>query len=203
MTLSIVYVWASIEARRPVLAGICVALGFATRPPWLVVPLFLFEAVRAVGGRDGSPRAEVAPRAALVAAQVRRADRRRRRGAGRLQLRALPKSVRVRAQIHAGPVAGPDVPLRPLQLPLPVAQPGRRAGAPAAHHDPLPVREGEPARDEPARHLAQPRLHRDAAGARARSPRRSGSPSWRRRSRRCSTKTPATCSGAIASASTT
>jgi hypothetical protein len=53
VTLSIVYVWASIEARRPVLAGICVALGFATRPPWLVLPLFLFEAVRVVGGRDG------------------------------------------------------------------------------------------------------------------------------------------------------
>jgi len=53
VTLSIVYVRASIEARRPVLAGICVALGFATRPPWLVLPLFLFEAVRAVGGRDG------------------------------------------------------------------------------------------------------------------------------------------------------
>jgi hypothetical protein len=53
VTLSIGYVWASIEARRPVLAGICVALGFATRPPWLVLPLFLFEAVRVVGGRDG------------------------------------------------------------------------------------------------------------------------------------------------------
>jgi hypothetical protein len=53
VTLSILYVWASIEARRPVLAGICVALGFATRPPWLVLPLFLFEAVRIVGGRDG------------------------------------------------------------------------------------------------------------------------------------------------------
>ncbi|HTB60498.1 MAG TPA: hypothetical protein VLC06_21665 [Polyangia bacterium] len=53
VTLSIVYVWASLEARRPVLAGICVALGFATRPPWLVLPLFLFEAVRAVGGREG------------------------------------------------------------------------------------------------------------------------------------------------------
>jgi len=53
VTLSIIYVWASIEARRPVLAGICVALGFATRPPWLVLPLFLFEAVRVVGGRDG------------------------------------------------------------------------------------------------------------------------------------------------------
>lgn len=50
VTLSIGYVWASIGARRPALAGLCVALGFATRPPWLVLPLFLFEAVRAAGG---------------------------------------------------------------------------------------------------------------------------------------------------------
>jgi hypothetical protein len=53
VTISIAYVWASIGARRPVLAGACVALGFATRPPWLVVPLFLFEAWRAAGGREG------------------------------------------------------------------------------------------------------------------------------------------------------
>jgi hypothetical protein len=53
VTLSIGYVWASIGARRPVLAGLCVALGFATRPPWIVVPLFLFEAVRAAGGLSG------------------------------------------------------------------------------------------------------------------------------------------------------
>jgi hypothetical protein len=53
VTLSIGYVWASIGARRPVLAGICVALGFATRPPWVVLPLFLFEAVRAAGGVSG------------------------------------------------------------------------------------------------------------------------------------------------------
>jgi len=53
VTLSIVYVWASIEARRPVLAGICVALGIATRPSLGgLLPLFLFEAVRAVGGPD-------------------------------------------------------------------------------------------------------------------------------------------------------
>ncbi|HVV52247.1 MAG TPA: hypothetical protein VHO06_21435 [Polyangia bacterium] len=51
VTLCLGYVWASLEARRPVLAGIFVALGFATRPPWLVVPFFLFEAVRAAGGR--------------------------------------------------------------------------------------------------------------------------------------------------------
>jgi hypothetical protein len=68
VTLSIGYVWASIEARRPVLAGICVALGFATRPPWLVLPLFLFEAVRVVGGRDGlrDPKARRALLASLL-----------------------------------------------------------------------------------------------------------------------------------------
>jgi hypothetical protein len=52
VTLAIGYVWASLEARRPVLAGTCIVLGFACRPPYLVaIPLFLFEAVRAVGGR--------------------------------------------------------------------------------------------------------------------------------------------------------
>jgi len=51
VTLSIGYVWGSLDARRPVLAGACVALGFATRQPWAVLPLFLFEAVRAAGGR--------------------------------------------------------------------------------------------------------------------------------------------------------
>ncbi len=52
VTLCIAFVWAAIGARRPVLAGICVALGFATRPPWIALPLFLFEAVRAAGGRE-------------------------------------------------------------------------------------------------------------------------------------------------------
>jgi hypothetical protein len=53
VTLSIAYIWASIGAARPVLAGLCAVLGFATRPPWLVVPLFVFEAVRAAGGGAG------------------------------------------------------------------------------------------------------------------------------------------------------
>ena len=46
VTLSIGFAWASLGARRPMLAGLFVALGFATRPPWLVIPLFFFEAVR-------------------------------------------------------------------------------------------------------------------------------------------------------------
>ena len=49
MTLAIGYAWASLDAERPVLAGLCVGLGYATRPPWLVFPLFLLEAVRVVG----------------------------------------------------------------------------------------------------------------------------------------------------------
>jgi hypothetical protein len=50
VTLSIGYAWASLDADRPYLAGLCVGLGFATRPPWVVLPLFLFEAVRVSGG---------------------------------------------------------------------------------------------------------------------------------------------------------
>ena len=50
VTLSIGYVWASLGGRRPMLAGLFVALGFATRPPWLVIPLFFFEVARAIGG---------------------------------------------------------------------------------------------------------------------------------------------------------
>ena len=50
VTVSIAYVWASLDARYPALAGLFVGLGFATRPPWFVVPFFFFEAVRHVGG---------------------------------------------------------------------------------------------------------------------------------------------------------
>ena len=50
VTLSIGVVWASLGAQRPMLAGLFVALGFATRPPWLVIPLFICEVVRSVGG---------------------------------------------------------------------------------------------------------------------------------------------------------
>jgi len=66
VTLSIGYVWASLDAERPALAGLFVALGLATRGPWLVVPLFLFEAVRVSGGWRALRTAEgwraIAPR---------------------------------------------------------------------------------------------------------------------------------------------
>ena len=48
VTLSIAYVWASLGARHPMLAGLFVALGFATRPPWLVAPFFFWELVRSM-----------------------------------------------------------------------------------------------------------------------------------------------------------
>jgi hypothetical protein len=53
VTLGIGYAWASLGASRPVLAGLCLGLGFATRPPFLVLPLFVFEAARAAGGLAG------------------------------------------------------------------------------------------------------------------------------------------------------
>jgi hypothetical protein len=49
-TLAIGYAWASLDAQRPALAGLCIGLGFATRPPWVMFPLFLWEAVRVSGG---------------------------------------------------------------------------------------------------------------------------------------------------------
>jgi hypothetical protein len=58
VTISIGYTWASLGASRPALAGLFVALGFATRPPWLVVPLFLWEAVRVSGGWSALRTAE-------------------------------------------------------------------------------------------------------------------------------------------------
>src|SRR5262249_51122721 len=74
VTLAIGYVWASLGAERPALAGLFVGLGFATRPPWLVVPLFLWEAVRVSGGWDAlRPSAgwrALAPRLARFAVPI-------------------------------------------------------------------------------------------------------------------------------------
>jgi hypothetical protein len=51
VTLCIGYLWAALEARRPVLAGLFLGLGFATRTPFgFTVGLFILEAVRASGG---------------------------------------------------------------------------------------------------------------------------------------------------------
>jgi len=50
VTLAIAFVWASLGARHPMLAGLFVALGVATRPPWLVAPFFFWELIRSIGG---------------------------------------------------------------------------------------------------------------------------------------------------------
>ena len=51
VTLAIGYAWASLDASRSALAGLCLGLGFATRTPMgFMFPFFLWEAVRASGG---------------------------------------------------------------------------------------------------------------------------------------------------------
>lgn len=51
ITCAIVYAWAAVDAARPALAGLALALGFATRTPMLFMfPLFVLEAVRVTGG---------------------------------------------------------------------------------------------------------------------------------------------------------
>lgn len=67
--LCLAYVWCSIDARHPVLAGLALAFAAVTRTPMaFMFPLFLFEAWRTRGGRDDLPA--VLRRAALFAAPV-------------------------------------------------------------------------------------------------------------------------------------
>jgi hypothetical protein len=63
VALASVYIYASIDAAHPVLAGLALALGFATRTPLgFAFPLFLFEAYRAASRDDAPPDASLAPR---------------------------------------------------------------------------------------------------------------------------------------------
>jgi hypothetical protein len=51
VTFAIGYAWASVEASRPLLAGLCLGLGYATRTPMaFMFPFFLWEALRMAGG---------------------------------------------------------------------------------------------------------------------------------------------------------
>jgi hypothetical protein len=51
VTCAIGYAWASLDAEHPLLAGLCVGLGFASRTPMgYMIPFFFFEALRKVGG---------------------------------------------------------------------------------------------------------------------------------------------------------
>ena len=76
VTLVIGFVWASLDAARPALAGLFVGLGLATRPPGLglMSVFFLFEALRVTGaatsnGAGRFPR--VRPNRALLRVLVR------------------------------------------------------------------------------------------------------------------------------------
>ena len=49
--LALGYAWASVEARRPIIAGVCLGLAAVTRAPMaFMFPLFLLEATRMAGG---------------------------------------------------------------------------------------------------------------------------------------------------------
>jgi hypothetical protein len=68
--LATVYIFASIDARHPVIAGIALGLGFATRTPLaFAFPLFVYEAFRVSRRVDPPPGAAFAPR--IAGADVR------------------------------------------------------------------------------------------------------------------------------------
>jgi hypothetical protein len=56
--LACLYLWASIDAEHPLLAGVCLGLGFATRTPLgFAFPLFAYEAWRRTEALRGEARA--------------------------------------------------------------------------------------------------------------------------------------------------
>jgi hypothetical protein len=62
VTLAALYLYASIGAAHPVVAGLALALGFATRPPLgFAFPLFLYEAYAAASRADPDPEASFSP----------------------------------------------------------------------------------------------------------------------------------------------
>jgi hypothetical protein len=67
VALALVYAWASIEAKRPIVAGIALGAAALTRTPLaFAVPLFAFEAWRAAGGLARWRTDRTAMRRALV-----------------------------------------------------------------------------------------------------------------------------------------
>jgi len=57
VAMALCYVWCAIEARHPILAGLCLGLATMTRVPMaFMFPLFAFEAWRMSGGREGLSR---------------------------------------------------------------------------------------------------------------------------------------------------
>jgi hypothetical protein len=63
VALAALYIYASIDAAHPILAGLALALGFATRTPLgFAFPLFVFEAYRRACREDAPEDASFAPR---------------------------------------------------------------------------------------------------------------------------------------------
>lgn len=68
--LATLYIYASIDARHPILAGLALGLGFATRTPLgFAFPLFVYEAFRVSRRADPPPKATFAPQ--IAGADVR------------------------------------------------------------------------------------------------------------------------------------
>ena len=177
MTLAIGYAWASLGARRPMLAGLFVALGFATRPPWLVFPLFFFEA----GARRPAAGARCAPRDGLARASpidccaFAAADRRRRRRSwlrynwarfgspfefGHKYLAVQWQERMYRFGLFNYHFLSRNLAAALVLLPRMMTH--------------CAVREDQPARHEHAGDVAEPGLHGDAAGAAVRCAARCG-----------------------------
>jgi hypothetical protein len=67
VALALVYAWASIEAKRPLVAGLALAAASLTRPPMMfALPLFLLELWRTAGGIDAWRKDRAAMRRAMV-----------------------------------------------------------------------------------------------------------------------------------------
>ena len=123
VALALVYTWASIEAKRPITAGLALGAAALTRTSMaFMLPLFLFELWRVPARRTGA-----APLAALrdprsSAFAIAGHD---------LQRRPVPLADRVRPHVPRRPPADPDRAVRPRELSLPRAQPRGRVHAAA------------------------------------------------------------------------
>ena len=128
------FAWAPLDAERPVLAGLCMGLGFATRPTGLLSCRSSCGrpcVSRAAGARCARAGGGARPRRSSPLS-ASRLPWRPSAPSSPAQLRALRQPLRVRPPLPERAVAGAHPPLRPVQLPLPVTQPRRRARVPAA-----------------------------------------------------------------------
>ena len=141
--IAALYLLFALDAERPVLAGLMIGFGFLTRTPLLfAVPLFVFEAVRVSLRAGTSDEVPTTWFARAVAAFVVWTSSRRRQawdlarsrcrslcvgGDAVAQQGAFRSPTRVRLPVPDRRLARPHEEVGALQLPLPRAEPGRRA----------------------------------------------------------------------------